>query len=122
MKDDWSGDYENSSAVHYLCDGNKLLLYKCRRANEGGEELFDLYKSVMDGKEDKSTVDMLKDKPEIDTELNIAFTHKTRKRGSAASTSARSRPVGEGTCAMGGLDDSARFAASCVPASRPFCP
>ena len=43
VKDDWSGDYKNSSAVHYLCDGNKLLLYKCRRANERGEELFDLY-------------------------------------------------------------------------------
>ena len=28
VKDDWPGDYENSSAVHYLCDGNKPLLYQ----------------------------------------------------------------------------------------------
>ena len=72
VKGDWPGDYENSSAVHCLCDGNKLLLYKCRRANEGGEELFDLYKSAVDGKEDKPTVDMLK--------INLALTRNSTSR------------------------------------------
>ena len=47
----------------------------------------------MDGKEDKSTIGMLKAKPDIDTELNIAFTHKTRKRAMGITTNATWRPT-----------------------------
>jgi hypothetical protein len=36
-------DYENSDAIHHICDGLKVELTHCRRADR---ELFDLYTNV----------------------------------------------------------------------------
>jgi len=41
-------DYEHSSAVHFLSDGNMVQLTKCRRADE---EHFNLCKQLRDGKD-----------------------------------------------------------------------
>ncbi len=80
VKDEYKGNYETSQAVHNLCDGNRLLLTECRRAYEGGKELFDLYKAVRFGKESAGeVVDAIKCKQIIDTDVNLAYTHKTRK-------------------------------------------
>jgi DNA replication protein DnaC len=70
VNDDWIGDYENSPAMHGLCDGNKTQLLICRRADK---KLFELCKNVED-------ID-IKDYPIIeDTYINLAYTHDTRKK------------------------------------------
>ena len=45
VNDNWTGDYENSPAMFSLCDGNRIKLMKCRRADT---ELFDLCRNVKD--------------------------------------------------------------------------
>jgi hypothetical protein len=69
VKDNWSGDYENSPAMHNLCDGNKISLITCRRANK---ELYDLCRDV-------NSIDITRFKPTEKTYLNLAYTHRTRK-------------------------------------------
>ena len=39
VKDNWTGDYENSPAMFNLCSGNKINLSTCRRSDR---ELYDL--------------------------------------------------------------------------------
>lgn len=68
VNDDWSGDYENSVALIDLCNNNKMLLTKCKRSDE---ELFNLCKNT-------SLVNVDDFKVKIETDLNIAYTHKTR--------------------------------------------
>ena len=70
VKDNWTGDYENSPAMHGLCDGNRIKLIKCRRADR---ELFELCRSV-------ESIDMSKFTPTEDTYLNLAYTHETRMK------------------------------------------
>jgi len=75
VKDSWSGDYESSSALFDLCDGYKIHLTKCLREDGDGQELFNICTDVIDGK-----AVAVGDFPVIeDTEVNIAFYHKTRK-------------------------------------------
>ena len=69
VKDNWSGDYENSPAMHSLCDGNRINLMTCRRADS---ELYDLCKNV-------ETMDITRFTPTEKTYLNLAYTHRTRK-------------------------------------------
>ena len=70
VNDNWSGDYKNSPAMFELCEGNRIQLIKCRRADD---KLFKLCKDV-----DSVNTSMF---PRIEkTYLNIAYTHKTRIR------------------------------------------
>ena len=34
VKDNWEGYYENSPALNLLCGGNRIMLTKCRRADD----------------------------------------------------------------------------------------
>ena len=43
VNDSWQGDYENSPAMHRLCDGQRIKLSTCRRSDR---KLFDLCRSV----------------------------------------------------------------------------
>lgn len=70
VNDDWTGDYENSAAMNCLCDGNRIKLTKCRRADR---ELFELCKNV-------ETVDTTRFTTKEETYLNLAYTHDTRIR------------------------------------------
>jgi hypothetical protein len=73
VKDSWSGDYENSAAMHCLCDGQRVQLTVCRRSDR---QLFDLCANV-----ESVCVDDFK--PNALTMLNLAFTHITRKKVNA---------------------------------------
>lgn len=68
VKDNWSGDYENSPAMFDLCDGNKINLMTCRRANR---ELYDLCCDV-------NSINTERFPPVEKTYLNLAYTHRTR--------------------------------------------
>jgi DNA replication protein DnaC len=68
VNDDWTGDYENSPAMNGLCDGNRIKLMKCRRADR---ELFELCQSV-------ENIDTSRFTPKKETYLNLAYTHETR--------------------------------------------
>ena len=70
VNDRWTGDYKNSVALWSLCEGNRLQLNKCRRANK---ELFELCKNAENI--DVSQFEYLKP-----TYLNLAYTHSTRIR------------------------------------------
>ena len=70
VNDSWVGDYKNSEALWYLCDGNRLKLTEYRR---GDKELFLLCKDV-------SNVNIDDFKPVNQTYLNLAYTNKTRIR------------------------------------------
>jgi hypothetical protein len=69
VKDEWSGDYEHSAGLYDLCGGNKLILTKCRRADD---LLFNICKTL--------NTERLRNKPKRHTYLNIAYTHETRIR------------------------------------------
>ena len=43
VNDNWEGDYKNSPAMNILCDGSRVQLTKCRRADR---KLFDLCANV----------------------------------------------------------------------------
>ena len=75
VNDNWTGDYENSPALHILYDGNRISLTKCRRAEN---KLFELCKNVekLDFSKYEYKEFGLKEK----TYLNLALTHKTRRR------------------------------------------
>ena len=70
VKDNWDGDYENSPAMFDLCDGNRINLMTCRRADM---ELYDLCYDV-------NSIDIERFEPIEKTYLNIAYTHRTRIR------------------------------------------
>lgn len=70
VNDSWVGDYENSEALWFLCDGNRLQLTEFRR---GDKELFLLCRDV-------ENVDVDNFKPTEKTYLNLAYTHRTRIR------------------------------------------
>ena len=70
VDDKWTGDYENSPALHMLCGGNRIKLTQCRRSDDA---LFQLCANV-EGIIKKDF------KPTAKTYLNIAYTHKTRIR------------------------------------------
>lgn len=68
VNDSWSGDYKNSPAMYELCDGNRIQLKKCRRADD---TLFKLCKNI-------SSISVSDFKKTENTYLNIAYKHKTR--------------------------------------------
>lgn len=70
VNDSYTGDMFNSAPLHTLCDGNRLLLTKCRRADN---TLFELCKHV-------ETVDPAQFPYQGMTMRNIAYKHKTRMR------------------------------------------
>lgn len=72
VQDSYVGSYENSPALHLLCDGQRVNLTKCRRSDP---ELFNLYSSV----ENIKSIDLSLFEYKELTPLNIAYTHKTRK-------------------------------------------
>ena len=63
VKDNWDGDYENSPAMFDLCDGNRINLMRCRRADK---ELYDLCYDV-------NSIDIERFEPTEKTYLNIAY-------------------------------------------------
>lgn len=69
VNDRFNGSYEYSPALHYLVDGNKLTLTKCRRSDS---VLFDLCANP-------DSVDTSLFPVKQQTMLNLSFTHKTRK-------------------------------------------
>ena len=70
VNDIWSGDYKNSPATFELCQGNRIQLTKCMRAND---KLFNLCKYI-------NLVNLDDFKFKQPTYLNVAYTHKTRIR------------------------------------------
>ena len=70
VKDTWTGNYKYSGGLYDLCDGNRIQLTICKRSCE---KLFNVCKNVDDIN--------ISDYPVVEkTNLNIAFTHQTRKR------------------------------------------
>jgi len=68
VNDSWTGDYKNSPCMWSLCDGNRLQLIKCRRADTN---LFNLCKNV-------ETIDISLFPVNKKTFLNLAYTHNSR--------------------------------------------
>ena len=74
--DEYHGTYHDSLALYHLCDGQRLLLEKCRRSDS---QVFDLYNGVRLG----GSVDIGLFERKGVTRLNIAYTHVTRKQVNA---------------------------------------
>ena len=72
VQDSYQGSYEDSPALYQLCDGQRVNLTKCRRSDD---ELFSLYSNPKNI--DKINLRLFKFQGI--TQLNIAYTHKTRK-------------------------------------------
>lgn len=70
VNDSWSGSYENSPVLKDLCLSNKLVLTACKRSDD---VLFNLCKNTQ-------SLDVEQFPIKVETNLNIAFTHETRKR------------------------------------------
>jgi hypothetical protein len=70
VKDRYEGTYEHSAALYTLVDFQRINLTKCRRSDA---ELFELYTHVDKVKAKQFPFKEL-------TDLNIAYTHATRKR------------------------------------------
>ena len=85
VKDSWTGDYENSPAMNLLCDGNKIKLMTCRRADD---KLYNLCLNPV-------SVDISQYKVTELTYLNIAYTHKTRR---TVNTRCMERFINENKC------------------------
>ena len=68
VNDSYQGEY-NGPALHCLCDGVQINLKRCRRSDAA---LFNLYTNI-------ESVDTTQFPVRELTELNIAYTHKTRK-------------------------------------------
>ena len=75
VNDNWTGDYENSAALYLLCGGNRIVLTKCRRADD---RLFQLCKQV--DELDFTQYQYKEFQATEKTWLNLALTHTTRKR------------------------------------------
>ena len=69
VNDVYTGSYKDSPALHQLCDGQQINLTRCRRSDAA---LFNLYTNI-------ESVDTTQFPVRELTELNIAYTHKTRK-------------------------------------------
>ena len=69
VNDVYTGSYKDSPALHHLCDGQQINLTKCRRSDS---ELFNLYTNI-------DSVDASRFPYNELSDLNIAYTHKTRK-------------------------------------------
>lgn len=69
VNDTWTGDYQNCAVLKDLCHRNQLILTQCRRSDE---ELFNLCKNV-------KKVNVFDFSVKVETDLNVAFTHETRK-------------------------------------------
>ena len=69
VNDPWTGNYENSPVLKDLCGSNKLILTICQRSDD---TLFNLCK-------DTQSIDTKNFPICVETNLNIAFTHETRK-------------------------------------------
>jgi len=65
-------DYENSSLLHELSNGRKLVLTKCRRAAKDEVELFEQYSYLAYEQEDKFDLRLFGEK---ETDLNICATN-----------------------------------------------
>ena len=70
VKDNWEGDYENSPAMNLLCGGNRIQLMTCRRSDR---TLYDVCKKP-------GNIIRNEFKPTSKTYLNVAYTHKTRRK------------------------------------------
>lgn len=70
VNDRYTGEYENCVPLFNLCDGNKLVLTKCRRSDK---KLFNLYQS-----ENIQNINPKNFRPKQVNFNNLAFTHKTR--------------------------------------------
>ena len=70
VEDDWNGNYEDNNALRILCDGNKIVLTECRRADK---EYFELCNNPENIKIEDFPFDEL-------TFQNLAYCHDTRKR------------------------------------------
>ncbi|MDR3547081.1 MAG: AAA family ATPase, partial [Candidatus Pacebacteria bacterium] len=70
-------DFENANCIHELVNGRKLVLTKCRRADEGGQELFKQYRYLAEDKYDKFDLDKFKEK---ECDLSIAYYNSTVHR------------------------------------------
>lgn len=68
VNDSWKGDYENSAALKDLCDNNKMLLTKCKRADEW---LFNLCQNIQ-------LVNVNDFEEKNSTFLNVCYFHETR--------------------------------------------
>ena len=68
--DEWSGDYESSSILHYLCNGNRMRLTHCRRSNS---VLFDACANINFVETSSFPMNAL-------AKINLAYTHLTRIR------------------------------------------
>ena len=74
VKDLYHGSYQFSPALHQLCDGNRIVLERCRRSDAA---LFAVY----DGERRGTKEVQLAQFPYVShTSLNIAYTHETRKK------------------------------------------
>jgi hypothetical protein len=69
VNDNFKGDYENSPVLLDLCQ-NKLVLTKCRRSDE---KLFNFCRNVNEVNVEDFPI-------KIETNLNIAYYHSTRKQ------------------------------------------
>jgi hypothetical protein len=67
--DEWEGDYKSSPALYSLCDGRRLELTVCRRSDD---VLYNLCKNT-------DSVDINQFPKTRATDVNIAYTHETRK-------------------------------------------
>jgi hypothetical protein len=67
--DKYKGDYD-TSALHYITDGNKIEFKTCHRSDK---RLFNLYTNL-------DTINIQDFKPKEKTHLNICYTNNTRKR------------------------------------------
>lgn len=72
VNDIFQGEYENSPALHSLCDGHRIILRKCRRSDQ---KVFDVSNQARKGE----TINISQFPYRQLTELNIAYTHHTRK-------------------------------------------
>lgn len=70
VRDNWTGDYKNSAALHQLCDGRRTQLTICKRSDD---ILFNMCQNVDD-------INKYNFKIKEDTYKNIAYSHKTRMR------------------------------------------
>ena len=73
VQDTYDGTYEHSPALHLLCDGQRVNLTTCKRSDD---ELFGLYSN----QENIENINLEQFKVTELTPLNIAYTHKTRRR------------------------------------------
>ena len=73
VKDDWTGNPEDSAALFDLCDGQKVLLTRCLRSSEDGQFLFDACTKLINGE----SLDPNDFPVKEETQFSIGYYHKT---------------------------------------------